>query len=98
VVESTRFHKLLEEQYENPFDQKKFQEMPEEAFDSEVNNLIEWCEDLDYDKYIENWFQLATSSQQEVTADDSAIRVYKAGMGEITIGLNEKADQKEKSF
>jgi len=36
--------------------------MSEEAFDSEVNNLIEWCEDLDYDKYIENWFQLATSS------------------------------------
>lgn len=30
--------------------------MPEETFDNEVNNLIEWCEDLDYDKYIESWF------------------------------------------
>lgn len=30
--------------------------MPDDAFDNEVNNLIEWCEDLDYDKYVENWF------------------------------------------
>ena len=53
-----------------------------------MNNLIEWCEDLDYDKYMENWFQLATSSNVEVPSDDSAIRVYKAGLGEVTIGLN----------
>ena len=31
-------------------------------FDDEVNNLIEWCEDLDYEKYIGNWHQLATSA------------------------------------
>lgn len=30
--------------------------MPDELFDGEVNNLIEWCEDLDYDKYMDNWF------------------------------------------
>jgi hypothetical protein len=27
-----------------------------------VNNLIEWCEDLDYEKYIDNWHDLATSA------------------------------------
>ena len=30
-------------------------EMEEDDFDEEVENLIEWCDDLDYDKYIENW-------------------------------------------
>lgn len=31
-------------------------------FEGEVNNLIEWCEDLDYEKYINNWHHLATSA------------------------------------
>jgi hypothetical protein len=31
-------------------------------FDDEVNNLIEWCEDLDYEKYVGNWHSLATSA------------------------------------
>ena len=30
--------------------------MPDGQFDSEVNNLIEWCEDLDFEKYQDNWF------------------------------------------
>jgi hypothetical protein len=46
--------------------------------------LIEWCEDLDYDKYINNWHQLATSSQ---ASDESGLRVFNAGVGELTIGL-----------
>lgn len=29
--------------------------MQNDEFDDEVNNLIEWCEDLDYEKYTENW-------------------------------------------
>jgi hypothetical protein len=33
-----------------------------EEFEDEVNNLIEWCEDLDYEKYTENWHQIATSN------------------------------------
>jgi hypothetical protein len=37
-------------------------QLDDEDFDSEVNNLIEWCEDLDYEKYIGNWHQLATSA------------------------------------
>jgi hypothetical protein len=52
----------LEKLYENPFDDKKFEEVGEEEFDAEVNNLIEWCEDLDYEKYVNNWGVLATSS------------------------------------
>lgn len=48
--------------YENPFDDKKFMNLDDEDFEGEVNNLIEWCEDLDYEKYIGNWHQLATSA------------------------------------
>lgn len=51
-----------EEQFENPFDDQKFYKLNDEQFEEEVNNLIEWCEDLDYDKYINNWHQLATSA------------------------------------
>ena len=61
--------------------------MEDGQFDDEVNNLIEWCEDLDYDKYMENWHTLATSSKPEVPADDNAVHVYQAGLGDITIGL-----------
>jgi hypothetical protein len=52
----------LEQLYENPFDDKRFLQLEDEEFDDEVNNLIEWCEDLDYEKYIGNWHQLATSA------------------------------------
>jgi hypothetical protein len=47
--------KELEKLYENPFDNSNLMKMGDGAFDGEVNNLIEWCEDLDYEKYIENW-------------------------------------------
>ena len=39
--------------------------MDNEEFDDEVNNLIEWCEDLDYEKYTENWHEIATSNKAE---------------------------------
>ena len=31
-------------------------EMDEEEFDKEVNDLIEWSENLDFDNYIKDWF------------------------------------------
>ena len=65
--------------------------MNDNEFDDEVNNLIEWCEDLDYDKYMENWHTLATSSKPEVPSDDNAVHVYQAGLGDITIGLNQQS-------
>lgn len=45
----------LEKLYENPFDDEKFLELQDGEFEDEVNNLIEWCEDLDYEKYVNNW-------------------------------------------
>eukprot|EP00341_Mesodinium_pulex_P008141 CAMPEP_0116912880 /NCGR_PEP_ID=MMETSP0467-20121206/16364_1 /TAXON_ID=283647 /ORGANISM="Mesodinium pulex, Strain SPMC105" /LENGTH=59 /DNA_ID=CAMNT_0004588973 /DNA_START=994 /DNA_END=1170 /DNA_ORIENTATION=+ len=30
-------------------------ELPEEDFTSEVNNLLEWTDNLDYDKYCSDW-------------------------------------------
>jgi len=48
--------------YENPFDDTRFLKLGDQDFEEEVNNLIEWCEDLDYEKYIDNWHDLATSA------------------------------------
>ncbi len=52
----------MEQLYENPFDDKRFLKLNNDDFEDEVNNLIEWCEDLDYEKYIGNWHELATSA------------------------------------
>ena len=52
-----------------------------------MENLIEWCEDLDYDKYIENWHIQATSAKPLTQDDDKQVHIYDAGLGDITIGL-----------
>ena len=39
--------------------------MKDNDFEEEVNNLIEWCEDLDYEKYTANWHEVATSNKAE---------------------------------
>ena len=39
-------------------------------FEQDVDGLIEWCEDLDYDKYMENWTVIATSAKIEMGAND----------------------------
>ena len=49
--------------------------MNESAFDKEVSALIEWCEDLDYDKYIANWHQLATSAYNKNGSADGTNRL-----------------------
>lgn len=55
----------LEKLYDNPFDDKVLEDLGDGDFDEEVNNLIEWCEDLDYEKYTANWHDVATSSKAE---------------------------------
>ena len=87
-MESARFQKQLESLYENPFDDGKFKIMDDDLFEDEVNNLIEWCEDLDYDKYCESWHTMATSAKPQVTSDDNNVQVLSAGLGDLTIGLN----------
>jgi hypothetical protein len=62
--------------------------MEDGQFDNEVNNLIEWCEDLDFEKYQDNWFTLATSAQCEMPGDDTHVQVYQAELGDLTIGLS----------
>lgn len=47
---------------DNPFDQKEFEELDEDTFKKEVDDLIEWSKELDYDMYMQNWTELATSS------------------------------------
>ena len=61
--------------------------MPDHNFEDEVNNLIEWCEDLDFDKYCENWHTMATSAKPTLPDDDNNVHVFDLGLGDITIGL-----------
>lgn len=61
--------------------------MDDENFEDEVNNLIEWCEDLDFDKYCESWHTMATSGKPNRPDDDNGVHVYGLGLGDITIGL-----------
>jgi hypothetical protein len=58
------------ENFSNPFDENRFEDYDEETFGNEVNNLIEWIDDLDYDKYIDNWQQIATSTKNEMAAQN----------------------------
>ena len=65
--------------------------MQDEDFDDEVNNLIEWCEDLDFDKYCEGWHTMATSAKPTLPNDDNNVQVFGLGLGDITIGLDPNA-------
>jgi hypothetical protein len=40
-----------------------------------VDGLIEWCEDLDYDKYMDNWQQIATSAKHDAVPNDNSLHV-----------------------
>lgn len=46
----------------NPFSNPVLLEMQEGDFEAYVDDLLEWSEALDYDKYTENWTQIATSA------------------------------------
>ena len=60
--------KELEKLYDNPFDDQNLVEMHDGEFDQEVDGLIEWCEDLDYEQYTKNWHEIATSNKPELPA------------------------------
>lgn len=56
--------------------------MDDGQFDQDVDGLIEWCEDLDYDKYMENWTAIATSAKNDLIPDDEHLHVL--GLGDLT--------------
>lgn len=60
----------IENMYSNPFEEQRFLEYDNDNFDKEVNALIEWWEDLDYDKYVSNWGELATSGKSDLKTDE----------------------------
>jgi len=83
--------KELEKLYENPFDDENLVEMQNEDFEGEVNNLIEWCEDLDYEKYTENWHEIATSNKQEppqTTIQAQPYKITSTELGGFTLEMN----------
>jgi hypothetical protein len=48
-------------QDDNPFNDTQLVEMSEEEFEAHVNDLIEWSETLDYDKYVMEWYAMGTT-------------------------------------
>ena len=65
--------------------------MHNDEFDNEVNNLIEWCEDLDYEQYTKNWHEIATSNKPELPAQTIASQPYKisgADLGGFSFEMN----------
>ena len=77
----------LEKLYDNPFDDQNLLDLNAEQFDEEVNNLIEWCEDLDYEKYTQNWHEIATSNEPEVPRTvivDQPYKITSQSLGEFT--------------
>lgn len=47
---------------DNPFDDEELIDLPDDKFEEHVNQLLEWSETLDFDKYISHWWQVATSA------------------------------------
>lgn len=50
---------------ENPFNNQDLLELDEDEFENQVNKLIEWTDTLDFDKYMNHWYTLATSAPTE---------------------------------
>jgi len=41
-------------------------ELDDDGFNDEVTNLLEWTDNLDYDAYLDDWNNVASSSTQQV--------------------------------
>lgn len=42
------------------FNQKDF-DLQDQELNQEINSLIIWSENLDYDAYVKDWYQISTS-------------------------------------
>lgn len=40
--------------------EKEF-DLEDEELDQEISDLINWSENLDYDSYVKDWYQISTS-------------------------------------
>ena len=54
----------------NPFDDEKLLQLNDEELNEYVNGLMKWSETLDFDKYMDHWFQIATSAPIENSVDE----------------------------
>ena len=45
--------------------------------------MIEWCEDLDYEKYTDNWHEIATSNKPDVPKGIIEQNPYKITAAEL---------------
>jgi hypothetical protein len=77
----------LEKLYDNPFDDQALPDLEKPDFDSEVNNLIEWCEDLDFEKYVESWQTVATSDKL-VHLPQEPFKILGTELGGFTFEVN----------
>lgn len=56
----------------NPFEDDKLLELNDEELNEYVNGLMKWSETLDFDKYMEHWFSIATSAPIESMVSDES--------------------------
>ena len=61
----TEFDENGEVDPKNPFDDERLMDLNEEELNEYVNSLMKWSETLDFDKYMDHWFQIATSGPIE---------------------------------
>ena len=53
--------------------------------------MIEWCEDLDYEKYTSNWHEIATSNKAVPASNltgPNAFKIENTGLGEFSFEQN----------
>jgi len=61
MFEKAKQEEPLLEGQPNPFENTKFIDLDEDEFTEEVNELIEWSDNLDFDKYTDFWKQLSAA-------------------------------------
>ncbi len=68
--EGGQFMTAQVQEHQNPFEDPKFINLTEQQFEEEANDLIEWSQALDYDHYLTNWHEIATSNVTNVLSPE----------------------------
>eukprot|EP00331_Platyophrya_macrostoma_P034331 CAMPEP_0176460080 /NCGR_PEP_ID=MMETSP0127-20121128/33730_1 /TAXON_ID=938130 /ORGANISM="Platyophrya macrostoma, Strain WH" /LENGTH=105 /DNA_ID=CAMNT_0017851281 /DNA_START=553 /DNA_END=867 /DNA_ORIENTATION=+ len=50
---------------DNPLNDTKYLDLDDKEFDDEVRELLEWSDNLDFDKYFDEWQKISTSDKTE---------------------------------
>jgi hypothetical protein len=65
MYEKAKLEEEVLQQHPNPFEETKLIDMEDKEFDDEVKDLLEWSDNLDFDKFYREWTKLSTSDGSE---------------------------------